>query len=709
MSAAKSLQLPAERDILIAEAEAAVARTDWPASLQYWQLVLSRFPDCVEAYIGAATVLCALGRYDEADAVTAPGYPRFAASMDFLAARAWAANGQGAVAEARSRWAELRNRFPASSIGWLGAIDMWRRKGRLPQAETIAAAAAARFPTEPAVLREWATLADERCSWSEALTRWEAFKDAAAESSDGYAGIVQALLKLDRAADAEVVLTSARRLFPDAPRLDLLYARAGSLVADRAESQRRWDGLLARFADDAEIWLHAAENLLERNAAQDAENLLAQAIGRFPDNLQIACCHAQAADRRGDWVNAIQRWSQAAARFPEAPEPHIGLANAAWDGALSCEKEFRARRVPQPRGELVTVARAEIIQRAGRMEAAEAAWREGIAKFPESLTLQRRLVSILRSNGKFDEAIEATERFIGHSPDDFSLLKFQALTYADRRSWPQALACLDRMVARFGAGPKAAQLRQEVARVLLLARTDQGAADPALGSPFEIPESLARFCDEKAPRTDALRDLVMAFESLGNGCEFGLVQRRCGAEPISLLRWSTVPSLGLIDGLAAGWEGIGEPGQTVLSTEERTGELYTLDDRYKLRMHTFTLATQVDREKFFKQQCRRLTFLRRQFLDDVTAGERIYVYRCFPIDDLPAILAGLRRYNPANRLLCVCKENSRHKAGVLTTLGDGLYLGAIKRFSQVNTDYQSWLSLCEQMHAATGRPAIAAD
>ena len=133
MSAAKSLQLPAERDILIAEAEAAVARTDWPASLQYWQLVLSRFPDCVEAYIGAATVLCALGRYDEADAVTAPGYPRFAASMDFLAARAWAANGQGAVAEARSRWAELRNRFPASSIGWLGAIDMWRRKGRLPR------------------------------------------------------------------------------------------------------------------------------------------------------------------------------------------------------------------------------------------------------------------------------------------------------------------------------------------------------------------------------------------------------------------------------------------------------------------------------------------------------------------------------------------------------------------------------------------------
>jgi tetratricopeptide (TPR) repeat protein len=708
MQRAQTVQVPAERDVLIAEAETAAARADWTVALQYWDLVRNRYPDLADGHTGAATALNALRRYREAEAVTAPVYPQFCTNISFLVARATTANGQGLVSEARRRWAELRRTFPAAPAGWVGAMQMWRLEGRLDEAEAVAAAAAARFPTEPSVLWQWATLAEERGAWSDAVTRWEAFKDCCAESPDGYAGIVQALLKLDRAADAEVVLQSAVRLFPDVPKLALLYARAGGVVADRAEAQRRWDSVLARTAENVQIWLEAAENLLERNANSEAENLLARAVERFPDDLELACCHARVADQRGDWVTAVQRWSELVRRFPQAAEPHIGLASAAWDGALRCEREFRAGRVPQPRSEPVLFARADIMQRAGRLAGAEAAWRDAFARFPNSLAIRRRLVAILRTNGKFDEAIEMAERFIQDAADDYPILKDRALAHADRRTWPQALACLEQMVTLFGDGPKAPRLRHEVAHVLLLARTDQGAADPTLGSPFEIPASLVRFCDEKAPQTDALRNLVMRFESLGNGCDFGLVQRRCGAEPISLLRWSTVPSPGLIDGLAAEWEGVGEPGQTVLSTEERTGELYTLDSRYKLRMHTFTLATQIDREKFFRQQCRRLTFLRRQFLDDARAGERIYVYRCFLGDDMAAILAGLRRYNPANRLLCVCKEDRQHPAGVLSALADGLYLGAVKRFSQVDADYKSWLSLCEQMAAATDQAASAA-
>jgi tetratricopeptide (TPR) repeat protein len=706
MSAAQSLQSPAEHDLLIAEAGAAAARADWPAAVQYWTLVQSRFPDLAEAYSGAATALNALRRFAEAEALTAPVHPRFSGNIDFLAARAWAATGTGNVSQARQRWAELRSRFPAAPIGWLGAIHMWQLKGRLEHAETAASAAARRFPTEPAVLRAWARVAEERGAWSDALTRWEAFKDSAADSLDGYVGVIQSLLKLDRAGDAEAVLTSAIRIFPDAPKLDLLYARAGSVVADRAESQRRWDRLLARFPDNPQIWRDAAENLLDRNAPQDAEKLLVAASDRFPDNFDIACAHARAADRRGDWVTAVQRWSSLVPRFPETPEPHIGLAKAIWVGALQTERDFRARRVPKPPSDLVVVARATIIQRAGRLEAAEVAWREGLAQFPNSLPLRRRLVAMLCLNRKFDEAIELAERFIRDAPEDHALLKSLAQAHAERQTWPAALACLDRMVTLFGAGPKAAQLRKEVARVLLLARTDDAAADPATATRPPIPESLVRFRDEKPPPTDALRHLAMRFESLGNRCEFGAVQRRWGGEPISLLRWSTVPSQGLIDGLAAEWEGLGEPDQTVLAREESSGELYTLDQRYKLRMHTFTLATQVDQEKFYRQLCRRLAYLRRQFLDDARAGERIYVYRCYLTDDLPAILDGLRRYNPANRLMCVCKEDSQHKAGVLTALQNGLYLGAIKRFSNVNVDIQSWLSLCEQMRAVADKEAV---
>jgi len=36
------------------------------------------------------------------------------------------------------------------------------------------------------------------------------------------------------------------------------------------------------------------------------------------------------------------------------------------------------------------------------------------------------------------------------------------------------------------------------------------------------------------------RDLVLQFESIGDNCELGLVQRRAGSEPLGLLRFARV-------------------------------------------------------------------------------------------------------------------------------------------------------------------------
>ncbi len=38
-----------------------------------------------------------------------------------------------------------------------------------------------------------------------------------------------------------------------------------------------------------------------------------------------------------------------------------------------------------------------------------------------------------------------------------------------------------------------------------------------------------------------LQDLMLQFESLGQNCEFGLVQRRAGADPLGLLRFDSAP------------------------------------------------------------------------------------------------------------------------------------------------------------------------
>jgi hypothetical protein len=92
-----------------------------------------------------------------------------------------------------------------------------------------------------------------------------------------------------------------------------------------------------------------------------------------------------------------------------------------------------------------------------------------------------------------------------------------------------------------------------------------------------------------------LAKLLMGFESLGDNCEFGLVQRIGGVEPLGLLRFAgihlpvEVRLQRLIDGLIKGFEGVGSADSISVSLEGAPGrrEYIVSESRYKLRYHTF--------------------------------------------------------------------------------------------------------------------------
>jgi len=62
-----------------------------------------------------------------------------------------------------------------------------------------------------------------------------------------------------------------------------------------------------------------------------------------------------------------------------------------------------------------------------------------------------------------------------------------------------------------------------------------------------------------------LQNFFMQFERLGHNCEFGIVQRTCSAEPISLLRWNSIKPQNLTRGLKTRFAGISRTGKLVPS------------------------------------------------------------------------------------------------------------------------------------------------
>ncbi len=195
---------------------------------------------------------------------------------------------------------------------------------------------------------------------------------------------------------------------------------------------------------------------------------------------------------------------------------------------------------------------------------------------------------------------------------------------------------------------------------------------------------------------------VLRFESLGDNCEFGLVQRRCGAEPLGLLRFSNITVPQLLRGLDNGFDGLGDPANMDFWLHATGNPEYVVRDKsYGLVFHTFLHPGDVVESELIAQQSTRLRFLRRKFLEDLAAGEKIFVLkRNDPLGqaEVLAVLAALRRHSATAQLLYVLPTTADHPPGTVERAADGLLCGYIDRFAPPervpDLSLEPWLAVC---------------
>lgn len=193
--------------------------------------------------------------------------------------------------------------------------------------------------------------------------------------------------------------------------------------------------------------------------------------------------------------------------------------------------------------------------------------------------------------------------------------------------------------------------------------------------------------------------LVEGFESLGHNCEFGMVQRHVGAEPLGLFRFAGVTLPDLLTGLELGFAGLGEDAQVEAFAHGPLREFLVRDRRYNITLHTRRHETGIDAETVRREQAGQLRFFRRSFLEMLETGERLFVFQR-PGQTLAAqmlpLLARLRRYGP-NALLFVT-DDPAHPPGSVEQLGYGLFRGFTDRMAPEDDvgrcNLSAWLSLC---------------
>jgi capsular polysaccharide biosynthesis protein len=234
-----------------------------------------------------------------------------------------------------------------------------------------------------------------------------------------------------------------------------------------------------------------------------------------------------------------------------------------------------------------------------------------------------------------------------------------------------------------------------------------------LGSP-QAPASPVTMLEIWGPQTPRMpiHDLMIAFESLGDNCEFGLVQRHGGAEPLGLLRFAgiflpiEVRLERLVAALNRRFEGLGadETMTVYLEGEPGVREFLVRESSYNLMYHTFVLEGEADVQSVRQRESTRLNFLRRKLLEDLETGAKIWVWKSaatIEFDQILPLLESLRAMGP-NTLLWVVEADATHPPGAIERLEPDLIKGYVERFAPYDkaTDIRpaSWFEVCQNTY-----------
>lgn len=467
-------------------------------------------------------------------------------------------------------------------------------------------------------------------------------------------------------------------------------ARAASACHDTTTATQLWLEASCLPTMDASLTREVASALQRAGLFEEVDKVLQTGIVNHPANLEIFFEFARAGGRL-DFPEEVRRWSLLRENFPKQIHGYLGetriyrrvgdidaaeaviatgfaqigpdvrllgeyaaCAAAREDWQLTLDRLETAVRSPRATSDLFSRI-ADVLIRLDRPHEAESWLKQGAQKWPNNMQIQAALAGVATSLEKWDDALQIWTDILRNNVEDAGAIS----------GYGQALW----------------------RRNLKTAATDTGTD---LAAPVEV-----GFVNDATTK-----ELLMLFESLGQNCEFGLVQRRFGAEPLGLLRWTTTIPQVLAKGLRSSFQGVGDLENTIL--DFRKHEIMVNDLSNNIRFHTFMQKTAaLDQEKVRFEQARHLTYLRKIFLERLEDDDKIYVYKAdqgVTIEEVDEIYKELQKFGP-KRLLIVTRSSELEPPASVTRVRENLYRGYIERFGldrgkSWDIDFTGWANLC---------------
>ena len=311
----------------------------------------------------------------------------------------------------------------------------------------------------------------------------------------------------------------------------------------------------------------------------------------------------------------------------------------------------------------------QLIASAANLAGLNGDWASGLALLEKSIHTPNLHVEYLRTYahallvlGKYDRLEPLLKDLRARFPDHPAFLAMQAMLASARHRFDEALSIWSEFRILFPGDSFGWEQPGHVYHTRELARYDEPTDGESSGSPEAV--VAAAPMDVGFSHDEEIRALLLGFESIGANCEFGLVQRRYGAEPLGLLRFNSVTLEGLLSSIVNCFVKIGVADTSVLTS--LAGDYYITDSCCGLGIHTFLYYGQQEPDVLYSKFCRRLVYLKEKALSDLSEAKKVLVFKSpgMRMDELSTLHRALKSIGPVT-LLYVTAASARRELGAI--------------------------------------------
>ncbi len=212
---------------------------------------------------------------------------------------------------------------------------------------------------------------------------------------------------------------------------------------------------------------------------------------------------------------------------------------------------------------------------------------------------------------------------------------------------------------------------------------------------MSAPASAAEFCYD-VPR------LLQMFESLGENCDLGVVQRAVGLEPFGLFRFAACDARCLAALLRARFHPLCEPEDLWLDEVGPRREFWVKSRHSSFESHTNRYADRDDAAVVRAGEIEKFRYLKTHLLRELSRGKKLFVFKGkSDLATIREVAAQLRTYGP-NCLLWVAVADDAHPAASVERDSDGLLLGFVSSFGIYDAapilPVEEWVTVCAKAY-----------